>query len=368
MTAAIRCTACQAVVTPDAKANGQPIACPMCGQPMAAPRTADPLVGRSIAGHRLIRRIGLGAMAVVYEAERINGGGRFAIKMLTHEASQDEENGKRFVREAKLCREITHPNVVQVHEVGCEKKIHYMVMELVEGSTMEAVIDKQGPMPWRQVAHLIMQIGQALDHMEKIGIIHRDIKPGNILLTSSGIAKLLDFGFAKKLGDHDTDLPGGTSGNLTLQGVSMGSPAYMPPEQVLDAKQATQTADVYSLGATFYHAVTGRTPFNGKTAYKIMEKVLQQPPEPARAVRSDIPEAISAFIDWTMDKKPERRPQHAGELVRELEIAIFAPDDSRRIPRLRGLSVRSWLVPTAWIVGGIVLLVGLIELVRFLRH
>jgi serine/threonine protein kinase len=368
MPVAIRCTACQAMVTLEGKAAGSPTVCPMCGKPLPPARPSDALVGKTIAGHRLVKRIGAGANAVVYEAERIVGGGRFAIKMLTHEAAQDEENGKRFVREAKLCRQITHPNVVQVHEVGCEKKIHFMVMELIEGQTMEAVIDKQGPMPWRESAHLVMQVGQALDHMNKLGIIHRDIKPGNILLTQGGIAKLLDLGFAKKLGEHDTDVPEGGGGNLTLQGVSMGSPAYMPPEQVLDAKQALQTADVYSLGATFYHALTGRTPFNGKTAYEIMEKVIKEPPVPPKTIRADIPEAISQFILWTMDKLPERRPQNAGEFVRELEIAVFQPEDSRRIRRLRGAKNRSWVLPLVLGVGGVLLLTGLVLLGRYLRH
>jgi serine/threonine protein kinase len=368
MPVAIRCSACQAMVTLEGKAGAPPTVCPMCGKALPPVRAGDPLVGKTIAGHRLVKRIGAGANAVVYEAERIAGGGRFAIKMLTHEAAQDEENGKRFVREAKLCRQITHPNVVQVHEVGCEKKIHFMVMELIEGQTMEAVIDKQGPMPWRESAHLVMQVGQALDHMNKIGIIHRDIKPGNILLTAGGIAKLLDLGFAKKLGEHDTDVPGGGGGNLTLQGVSMGSPAYMPPEQVLDAKQALQTADVYSLGATFYHALTGHTPFNGKTAYEIMEKVIKEPPVPPRTVKADIPVAISQFIEWTMDKLPERRPQSAGEFVRELEIAVFAPEDGSRIPRLRGAKNRSWVLPLVLGVGGALLLGGLVLLVRYLRH
>jgi serine/threonine protein kinase len=355
------------VVTPEAKATGPSIICPMCGKPITVPRPADPLAGRSIAGHRLVKRIGVGAMAVVYEAERIEGGGRFAIKMLTHEAAQDEENGKRFMREAMLCREITHPNVVQVHEVGCEKKIHFMVMELIEGSTMEAVIDKQGPMPWRHAASLIMQVSQALDHMNKIGIIHRDIKPGNILLTSGGIAKLLDLGFAKKLGEHDSDMPGASTGNLTMQGVSMGSPAYMPPEQVLDAKQALHTADIYSLGATFFHAVTGQTPFTGKTAYLIMEKVLHQPPPLANTLRPEIPVAISLLIEWTLDKNPARRPQTAGDLVKEIEIALFAPEDGTRIRRLRGAG-RTWLIPALLSAAGVAFLAGMVWLLAYLRH
>jgi serine/threonine protein kinase len=338
----------------------------MCGKPLAQARGADPLVGKTIAGHRLIRRIGAGAMAVVYEGERLNGGGRFAIKMLTGEAAKDEENGRRFTREAKLCREIAHPNVVAVHDCGCENGVYFMIMELVEGATMESVIDKQGALPWRQVSHLVLQVAQAADHISKLGIIHRDIKPANILLTKGGVAKLVDLGFAKKLDDHDSDLMSGNIGDLTMQGVSMGSPAYMPPEQVLDAKQATQTADVYSLGATFFHAIIGKTPFNGKTAYDIMEKVLRDPIPVPRELNPDIPVAISQLIEWTMEKRPERRPQTAGEFVRELEIAIFAPEDGKRIRRLRRSQSKAWLLPVVVGTAAVVVL-GLLGFLLILR-
>ncbi len=367
MPVAIRCPSCQAVVAQDAKSSTPPSKFLMCGKPLPQARGNDALVGKTIAGHRLVRRIGAGAMAVVYEAERVAGGGRFAIKMLTGEAAKDEENGKRFTREAKLCRQIDHPNVVAVHDCGCENGVYFMVMELVEGATMESVIDKQGGLPWRQVSHLVLQIAQAAEHISKLGIIHRDIKPANILLTKGGVAKLVDLGFAKKLDDHDSDLPVANAGDLTMQGVSMGSPAYMPPEQVLDAKQATQTADVYSLGATFYHAIIGQTPFNGKTAYEIMEKVLKDPAPVPMKVRADIPVAISQLIEWSMEKRPERRPQTAGEFVKELEIAIFAPEDGKRIVRLRRAQSKSWVLPV--VVGSAALVVlGLLAFLLLGKH
>jgi serine/threonine protein kinase len=317
----------------------------------------DPLVGRTIGGCRLNRRIGMGAMAVVYEAEHLSDKKKVAVKMLTGEASKDEENGRRFAREAELCKSINHPNVVAVSAHGCENKIHFMIMELVDGATMEAVIDKQGALGWRQVAHLILQIAQALDHIGKLGIIHRDIKPGNILLTKGGVAKLLDLGFAKRIGDGDSDRLR-AQGELTMQGVSMGSPAYMPPEQVLDAKNADITADVYSLGATFFHAVTGQTPFNGKTAYEIMEKVLRHPPPAPNSILPTIPKAISELIEWSMQKDPVHRPGNAADFIRELEVAMFAPDDSKRIRKLR--KQQKGTLSIAMIIGGAVLVLALL--------
>lgn len=354
MPTVLRCGGCDLVITGEPPADGKAPACPRCGKPMSA-KPPDPLVGRTIGGCRLLRRIGMGAMAVVYEAERLSDHQKVAVKMLTGEASKDEENGRRFAREAELCMSIKHPNVVAVHTHGCENKIWFMIMELVDGATMEAVIDKQGAIGWRQVAHLILQIAQALEHIAKLGIIHRDVKPGNILLTKGGVAKLLDLGFAKKLSDGDSDRMRAQQGELTMQGVSMGSPAYMPPEQVLDAKNADATADVYSLGATFFHAVTGQTPFNGKTAYEIMEKVLRHPPPQAIKLIPGIPKAISQLIEWSMQKEPNLRPASAGDFIRELEVAMFAPDDSKRIKKLR--STQKGTMTTALVIIGVVLVV-----------
>ena len=351
----LRCSACDLVMP--GEAEGKPPACPRCGKPLTA-KPPDPLCGRSIAGCKLVRRIGVGAMAVVYEAERQEDHQRVAVKLLTAESAKDEENGRRFQREAGLCQSLKHPNVVTVHRFGVENGIHFMVMELIDGSSMEAVIDKQGRLPWRQVADLILQIAQALDHLTKAGVIHRDVKPANILLTKGGVAKLVDLGFAKKLSDGDSDRMA-HQGELTMQGVSMGSPSYMPPEQVLDAKLADNRADIYSLGATFHHALTGRTPFNGKTAYEIMDKVLRDKPEDPRTLVKDLPPAICHLIAWTMEKDAARRPVDAAEFVRELEIAVFAPDDGTRIPRLRRQRRKLWLAPL--VVGGTALVViGLI--------
>jgi len=365
MATVLRCTSCDLVITDDPPAAGKSAACPRCGKPLSA-KPPDPLVGRTIGGCRLIKRIGMGAMAVVYEAEQLSSKHPVAVKMLTGEASKDDENGSRFAREAELCMGIKHPNVVTVESYGCENKIHFMIMELVDGATMEAVIDKQGAIPWRQVAHLILQVAQALDHIGKLGIIHRDVKPGNILLTNGGVAKLLDLGFAKRLADGDSDRMRAHQGELTMQGVSMGSPAYMPPEQVLDAKNADATADVYSLGATFFHAVAGQTPFNGKTAYEIMEKVLRHPPPQANKIVPGIPKAISQLIEWSMQKEPILRPSSAADFIRELEVAMFAPDDSKRIRKLRS-SQRGTTMTWVVISGVAVVVVVLIAAVWFFK-
>jgi serine/threonine protein kinase len=335
---------------------GESACCPLCGTALPVAKGEDALIGKIVAGCTIERRIGAGAQSVVYAALRKDGHKRCALKILSSQASADPENCRRFEREARLCQKITHPNVITVHEHGSDKNIHYMLMELVDGMSMEERIDQQGVMPWRQVAQLVMQLAQALERMRQIGIIHRDIKPANILLTKDGVAKLIDLGFAKKVDEHKAETePSAKGGNgITMEGVSMGSPSYMPPEQVLDAKQATHAADIYSLGATFFHAVSGQTPFSGNSAYQVMENVLTKEPLDLAEIAPDVPVAIRQMIAWMMDKDAHKRPRTAGVVVRELDIAMFAPEEGHRIAKLRR-GGRMWQV-VAGVVAGVIFL------------
>lgn len=318
---------------------------------------ADPLIGRIILGCRLEQRMGAGALGVVYAGTRTADGARVAVKMLTTVAAKDAENVKRQQREAELGRMISHPNIAAVHAGGCEGGIHALVMELVEGADMETVIDRNGRLPWRSAAKLMLQVGRALEHLDSVGIIHRDLKPGNILITVGGVAKLVDLGFAKSGEVHDVEA-------LTVRGTAMGSPAYMPPEQIRDASSVGHAADVYGLGATFYHAITGREPFSARTVPEIMSQVLTRIPDPPRSVSSDIPPAVSALIDWCLAKEPGHRPASARDFVRELELAVASPDDVRRIARLRRLRDGTWVVAAVVVAA----LAGLAALVWWLGH
>jgi serine/threonine protein kinase len=347
------CRGCgQRLTPPPGRAS---VLCPACGQTVVI----DALLGKTIAGYSLQARLGSGAVSMVYAA--LDGRRdqarppRVAVKMLTRQAAQDEENARRFRREAELMRSIHHPNVVRAYEHGCEHGVHYLVMEMVDGESMEQAIERRKRLPWREAMGLIQQVAQALEHLLRHGIIHRDVKPANILLDRQGLAKLVDLGFAKRLLEGDSDVPGGDS-SLTVQGISMGSPAYMPPEQVLDAKLATTTADVYSLGATLFHAITGETPFRGTSAYAVMEQVLRDPPLPPSSLVGDLPPAVDALILWCLDKRPDRRPAHPARLVQEMEVVMSAPDDARRVHRQRRQQARTWQVPV--VVGSAVLVVG----------
>ena len=312
--------------------------------------TSDPLIGRTIGGCVLARRVGSGALSAVYRAKRVADGLPVAIKMLTSLAAKDAENILRHQREIELGQKLKHPNIAAIMGGGCDNGIHYLVMELVEGASMEAVIQARGKLPWREASHLIAQVGKALEHLQGHGIIHRDIKPANILLTPGGVAKLIDLGFAKpgEAKDH---------AGMTMVGTAMGSPAYMPPEQVLDASSVSQRADVYGLGATFFHSITGQTPFSGKNYHEVMNKVVRDPVPDPRTVVPDLAPAIAELILWAMAKNPDARPENAASFVQELQLCAGEPNNVARIRSLRrkrsGVLILVGVVVLALVVAGI---------------
>ncbi len=324
------------------------------------PNAVDPLLGRRIAGCTLTKRLGAGAMSVVYAATQVADQAPVAIKMLTAQAAADPENIARHQREIALGRRIQHPNVIAIHGGGCEGGIHYLVMEHIIGASMEAVIVAKKRLGWAEATHLITQVAAALAHLGSLEIVHRDIKPANILLTPGGVAKLIDLGFAKP-GDEASQ----ANGAMTMAGTAMGSPAYMPPEQVLDASTASHRSDVYGLGATFFHALTGQVPFSGKTYQETMTKVVREPVPDPRTIVPDLPPAIAELVLWAMDKDPNARPADADTFIRELVVCRAAPADDAAIRR-KHRRQRLHLQTAAIIGGGIIL--GTSLLWWLLRH
>jgi serine/threonine protein kinase len=319
---------------------GRSIPCPHCRKPLVVADVVqavqDRLVGREVGGCTLIKRLGAGALGVVYEAEQRSTARKIAVKMLSGKAAADQEVVARFYREAKLCAKIRHPHVVEVYDCGLDPKakVHYLVMELVEGATFAGLIEEHGRLPWSDAVAYTMQIADALVHVHGQAIIHRDIKPANILVSYEGHAKLADLGLAKQID---------AAASLTVQGVAMGSPAYMPPEQIRDASSATPRSDLYALGATLYQALSGCLPFDGRTASEVMEKVLKTQAPPLNGIVPDLPLGVVAVCDRLLSKEPERRPKDAQELVNELAQVV---KDPTRVPpttsqaRLRGATAR----------------------------
>ncbi|TVR44542.1 MAG: serine/threonine protein kinase [Planctomycetota bacterium] len=324
----LECPACKHEFLVPRRAEGKRIACPHCRKVIVAQaqveRQSDPLVGKVIGGVKLTRRLGAGALGVVYEGQQESLGRRVAIKLLSKKAARFEVQVKRFQREAKLAAQIQHPNVVAVYDHGFDRGVHYLVMEFVEGGTLAQLIEDAERLPWRQAVDVLLQIARALELLASHDMVHRDVKPANILITSEGVAKLADLGLAKQ------EDPTGEGTMLTMQGMMMGSPAYCSPEQARDASTAGHAADIYSLGATLFHAVTGRPPFQGKSAIETVRMVLSQDvPEPI-SLAPELPQGINDLILDLMAKHPGDRPQNPSELIGEVTAILEAPQRAAR--------------------------------------
>jgi len=320
----IACKYCQHEFRVPARLAGRSLNCPSCQRviEVAPPAKAaeDKLVGKEIGGCRLIRRLGAGALGVVYEAEQISVGRRVAIKMLSSRAAAQPEVVTRFQREAKLSAAIQHPHVVGVYDCGMDRGVHYLLMEFVDGTTLAGLAeDSEGEkLPWQQALGHIRQIAEALAYVHGKDIIHRDIKPANILVGTEGKAKLADLGLAKQM-------DAGDAAGLTMQGMALGSPAYMPPEQIRNARDAGPTADIYALGASFYQLVSGKLPFDGKNGTEVMTKVLRETAPPLAQLVPDLPAGVRALIERMMDKDAAKRPQSAEALIAELDAVVAKP-------------------------------------------
>ena len=291
----------------------------------------DPTTGTVIAGYRLTERVGDGATSSVYRAIGERDTPPVAVKVLSSRQDGDQEALERFNREAKLARRIKHPNLVRVHDSGQDEATgaHYLVMDLVEGRTLEAIIKEQGPLPWRQALELMYQITQAVAQLHKHGCVHRDIKPSNILI-DKGVAKLTDLGFVKPVNEIPND----------QDALIMGTPPYMAPEQTIDAREATHAADVYALGATLYHALTGQPPFGKGDTSKILERIRRAEPAPPETLVKGLPRSVCHLVQWSMEKNPRSRPADAATLCLAIERILGNPENMQSIERAR---LRSWI-------------------------
>ena len=263
--------------------------------------------------YRLIRSVGDGGMGSVWEAKDQQLDRRVAIKIPDERLAQDPEFVERFRREARSVAKLSHPHIAQVFDYGVDRGRPYLVMELVDGETLADRLNGDGPLPADQARAVAMGVAEALRVAHEAGIVHRDVKPGNIMLTPAGGVKVLDFGVAA----------GATEARMTTSGVIMGTPAYIAPERA-QGKPATPASDVYSLGVVLYEMLAGRPPYSGDTAVAVASAHVHGEPEPlSRAVRGVDPDLARAS-EAAMQKDPARRPGSARQFAALLGGATMA--------------------------------------------
>jgi serine/threonine protein kinase len=260
---------------------------------------------------KLLKKLGQGGMGEVYLANQVSLDRQVALKILSKEMAKKPDFVERFVREARAMAKIDHPNAVKVYAADSDKGLNYLGIEYIDGQSMQDWVDELGTMSVGDSIHIILSCADALSHAHELNLIHRDIKPDNILVTKKGVVKVADFGLAKALDDEDM--------SMTQSGTGLGTPLYMPPEQARDAKNVDHRTDIYALGCTFYYFLTGRLPFEGGSVLKlIVAKEKGQYPA-ARSLNSKIPEKLSLMIDKMIQKEARHRYSSCADIMNDLD-------------------------------------------------
>jgi len=281
---------------------------------------------KSLGNYKLLKKLGEGGMGAVYLAEDTNMLRKVALKVLPKKYAADPEFLTRFRREAKAAGKLNHVNIVSAFTVGEELGNHYYVMEYCEGEPLDKILKREGTLPWDKAVEITMQIARGLQHAHQHDFIHRDIKPANVFVAShatstmgrgslNGVAKILDMGLSKNISDSDQSFN-------TQTGMALGTPHYISPEQARGEKNVDGRTDIYSLGATLYHLLTGQTPFTGSTAAMIIMKHLtDQIPNP-QDIREDIPDGVVMVIQKMMAKDAADRYADCLALLEDLELVL----------------------------------------------
>ena len=309
-------------------------------------------VGQTIDGkYRVERVIGSGGMGVVVAAEHVRLGKIVALKFLLKQACENREAVSRFLREGQALARITSAHVAHVMDVGTlEQGEPYLVMEYLEGADFGAVLKHRGPLPIAEAADFVLQACDAIAEAHANGIIHRDLKPSNLFLTRGAdgvpLVKVLDFGISKAVTQQRDEPPVSTNAtkttaavaNVTNTGALVGSPLYMSPEQIRNARRVDERSDIWSLGVILHELISGKPPFQGDTLVATLAAVAADPPESLGAGRSDVPRALEAVVLRCLEKSPDKRYPSVAALA--LALQPFAPPESRgaveRISRVLG--------------------------------
>jgi eukaryotic-like serine/threonine-protein kinase len=272
--------------------------------------------GFRLGPYRILNQIGAGGMGQVFLAEHAALRRRVALKVLPPKRALDAENVDRFYREARAAAALDHPNIVHAYDVACERGTHFLVLEYIEGDTLDRRLAAHGRLPVGEAVGYAVQAAAGLQHAHDKGVAHRDIKPSNLLVDRDGLVKVLDLGLAEFFEDTSTKLDRVASVTLTTD--------YAAPEQLVGG-DPDHRADIYNLGATLYHLLAGRVPFEGTTAAKMLAHHLADP-TPLNELRPEVPAALSDIVARMMAKNPADRYQSAAEVVQALLPFVQTPD------------------------------------------
>ena len=283
--------------------------------------------------YELEQKIGEGGMARVYRGRDLRLNRRIAVKVLHSHYASDPGFLQRFHHEAQAAANLRHPNIVDVYDVGLDGDVHYIVMEYVDGSDLKALLARGGPLPIDQAVAIAEAVASGLSAAHRVGLVHRDIKPQNIIVGPGGQVKITDFGIAKSA----------LSTAMTETGVTFGTADYISPEQAR-GQPATPRSDIYSLGVTLYEMLTGRLPFSGESSIAVAMQHVGEEPPPLRMLNPRIPPALEALTLRAMSKDPDARPATAQEFVRLLsswrdvgeQATVVRPAPPRPVPPRTG--------------------------------
>ncbi|MGH2759543.1 MAG: Stk1 family PASTA domain-containing Ser/Thr kinase [Actinomycetota bacterium] len=328
--------------------------------PRSGRRVPSVLAGR----YEVVRRVGVGGMADVYLADDTKMGRQVALKILHPQYAGDDSFIERFRREALAAARLQHPNIVQIYDSGQQGDFNFIVMEYVEGRSLKDYLADEGPLEVAEASRIAREVLTALAYAHRTGLVHRDIKPGNILLSEDGKVQVTDFGIARAE----------AGSTMTQTGTILGTAYYLSPEQA-QGLQLDGRSDIYSLGVVFYEMLTGRRPFEGESPVSIAYKHVREMPRPPSTHRGDLPRSLEAIVMTAMAKRPEDRYSSAALMRRDLEafasgrevtatLRVAAVEDSTQVLRAVGRMDRQaarrpgWLVALALalLVGGLALL------------
>jgi serine/threonine protein kinase len=271
-------------------------------------------IGQQIPGYQLLDKLGQGAMGIVFKARQLSMNRLVAIKVLQPRLASNPRDLERFLHEAQVAAKLSHNNVVQAIDAGSAGKLHYFVMEYVEGTTINKLMESGKVYSEREALEIMMQMAQALDHAHRRGLVHRDIKPANIIITPENVAKLADLGLAKQ--------QSGDAFEEEDKGLIRGTPFYIAPEQIQRAEDIDIRADIYSLGATLYHMVTGQPPFTAKSIRALFEAHLKRKLVPPDHLNTALSGGLGEMVEFMMAKNRGERYPSPKELIRDLECLL----------------------------------------------